>query len=241
MIAYGPLTQSWHLSTLPYDVLEIIYNSIERYHDRNALLTTCGRFYGVWNGSLYETAVQQWPGPTAKWTIKHGRAETLEKLLDTGLPLVAVHVLGLLFQAVKHNKEGIVQMLVSYGAEIELSNRDSGMTPLVQSIAFGRDSIAAFLFEQGAGPNNGGEREWRPLNAAAFFSRAEVAAQLLEKRARLNNTLPLAEALRWSDCGIHTFEVLLRRAPRDLLHQTDEHACTILDRAVEANNSPAAG
>ncbi|KAL2853597.1 ankyrin repeat-containing domain protein [Aspergillus pseudodeflectus] len=228
------------LENLPYDILQAIYTSIDTQRDRNALLRTCRCFYNLWNEPLYQTAVQLWPAPTAKWTIKHGREDTLQKLLDAGLPLIAVHALGLLFQAISHDKEGIVRVLIRHGADIECSHRDSEMTPLLQCIEFGRDSIAALLLEQGADPNNGGERDWPPLTAAAIYSRTKITALLLEKGARLENTLPLAETLRRRDSGRETLEVLLDRAPRMLLQQTDDHECTLLDRAVEANNAPAA-
>ncbi|KAJ0425631.1 ankyrin repeat-containing domain protein [Aspergillus carlsbadensis] len=228
------------LETLPYDILQAIYTAINTQRDRNALLRTCRSFYNLWNPFLYQTAVQLWPAPTAKWTVKHGREDTLQKLLVAGFPLVAVHALGLLFQAISHDKEGIVRVLLHHGADIECSHRDSEMTPLLQCIEFGRDSLAAFLLEQGADPNNGGERDWPPLTAAAFYSRAKITALLLEKGARLEDTLPLAETLRRRDSGKETLEVLLDRAPRTLLHQTDDHEFTLLDRAVEANNAPAA-
>jgi ankyrin repeat protein len=220
------------LENLPYDILQAIYTSIDTQRDRNALLRTCRCFYSLWNPSLYQTAVQLSPVPTAKWTIKHGREDTLQKLLDAGFPLITVHAMGLLFQAISHDKEGIVRVLIRHAVDIEASHRDSEMTPLLQCIEFGRDSIAALLLELGADPNNGGERDWPPLTAAAYYSRAKITALLLEKGAKLEDMLPFAETLRRRDSGKETLEVLLDRAPTALLHQTDDHKCTLLDRAI---------
>ncbi|KAL3492819.1 ankyrin repeat-containing domain protein [Aspergillus germanicus] len=232
-------TETMSLENLPYDILQATYTSIDTQRDRNALLRTCRCFYNLWNPSLYQTAVQLWPVPTAKWTIKHSREDTLQKLLDAGFPLIAVYAMGLLFQAISHDKEGIVRVLIRHGVDIEASHRESEMTPLLQCIEFGRDSIAALLLELGADLNNGGERDWPPLTAAAYYSRAKITALLLEKGAKLEDTLPFAETLRRRDSGKETLEVLLDRAPTALLHQTDDHECTLLDRAIEANNEQA--
>jgi ankyrin repeat protein len=126
--------------------------------------------------------------------------------------------MGLLFQAISHDKEGIVWVLIHHGVDIKALHHNSKITPLLQRIKFRRDSLAALLLKLGADPNNRGKREWLPLTTTVFYSRAKITAMLLKKGARLEDTLPLVKTLRRRDSGKETLEVLLEQAPRALLH-----------------------
>lgn len=113
---------------------------------------------------------------------RHGETDTLEPMLDAGLPVNLADPKGntLLMLAAYHGNLDTVRLLISHGAEIDRRN-DRGQTPL-GGVAFkGFTEIARALLDAGAeidADNGGGST---PLMYATMFGRIETA-ELLRRR-----------------------------------------------------------
>lgn len=88
--------------------------------------------------------------------------------------------------AAREGREDIVQLLLDAGANINLSSRKDGDTPLIIACSEGHVKVAQKLLSAGAsvnGPNSGG---WTPLLYAAYYGHKEVVELLLANGANIN-------------------------------------------------------
>lgn len=98
--------------------------------------------------------------------------------------------------AAREGREDIVQLLLDAGANINLSSKKDGDTPLIIACSEGHVKVAQKLIAAGAsvnGPNTGG---WTPLLYAAYYGHKEVVELLLAEGANINQVSKVSSILK---------------------------------------------
>lgn len=123
--------------------------------------------------------------------VKEGDLDMVEHLIavegaepdypyeDRASPLILAANLGL---------SEMVQLLISYGAEVNRGNFINGyrMAPLLQAVVKGHTETAKILLQSGADPNVTNQLRQTPLHDAALFGFLEIGQALIERGADLD-------------------------------------------------------
>lgn len=142
-------------------------------------------------GELQELALQY---------ARDGETESLEKMLEHGLPVNLSNNQGntLLMLAAYHDHPKTVEMLLNYGAEVDRPN-DRGQTPLAGVSFKGYKDVAIILLKAKANPlaSQGVVMgvEMTPLRFAMLFGRKEIQ-ELFEEHLILSQSQQLPLLLR---------------------------------------------
>lgn len=117
--------------------------------------------------------------------VKKGVYEDVETLLKFGIDPNSIDSCTALIIAVLHDREDLVELLIKYGADVNLHTEPYDI-PLLIAIKKGNFKIVKLLVENGAKYN--GDPKWRtqPLHVAAHEGHIEIAEFLLEKGADIN-------------------------------------------------------
>ncbi|KAL3457885.1 hypothetical protein BJX64DRAFT_292734 [Aspergillus heterothallicus] len=73
---------------LPNELLKCIWDALDSESDKDSLGLVCRRFYNNLNHFLYRHAVLNHPAFTSRWAAKHGREDTLLKMIQEGFDIV---------------------------------------------------------------------------------------------------------------------------------------------------------
>ena len=133
---------------------------------------------------LLACATAQAESPTLEKLLraaKNGDASVVVGLIERGAWLDTVDIDGnsLLMQAIAVNENGLADILINAGAQLEIRNR-VGDTALMLAAINGNEAMASRLLENGARPDQAG---WSAIHYAAFSGHEKIVATLRDYSA----------------------------------------------------------
>ena len=128
-------------------------------------------------------------GSTMSLLAKEGKRQSLETLIQSGIPFDVVNETGQtgLHIAARNGKLSVVKMYIEKGLNVH-TNEDNGYIALHRAAGYGRKKVAQYLLEQGSNPNWAGLlNNWTPSSLAARYGHLDVLKLLHSKGGNLNN------------------------------------------------------
>jgi ankyrin repeat protein len=237
------------LHTLPDEILLDIWNGLDSTHSMNALIRSCQRFHRIFNGSLYNHALQTPRRLEAamEWVGKHGRVDALRRFIEELGADIVIHdpTTTPLFAAVEYGQDELVRFLIQQGINLDLQRDDHYTEFLAIGVAakHGRESTVRLLFEAGA-DIEGRNDSRSALLAATENGHNKIVEFLVEKGARQVSPDGYQNALCCAlkgNCSTDVIRLLLNEnQPPELLDRLGEYDLTPLAIAAEEGNIEAA-
>jgi ankyrin repeat protein len=212
----------------------------------NSLLQSCRRFWELFSSSLYQYAIANRCAEISQWTGKHGRVDTLERLIAGGSDAI-IHGAATtpLFTAAEHGKEAVMRFLIEKGIDLNMRVTIDGRWYNAIHVAakHGRTQIIRQLLDAGVEIDSESHYDSTAMVIAASQGHEGLVSYLFERGATVTARDGFERtALCWAagNCSSPFFQKLLEKAPKELLQELlqdeDDLGRTPLSYAAECGN-----
>ncbi|KAL4918874.1 ankyrin repeat-containing domain protein [Aspergillus aurantiobrunneus] len=231
------------LLRLPNELLKVTWDLLRSNRERNAVALTCRRFYYTFNIYLYREAVQHDFVRVSRWAARHGREDTMEKLIKEGLDVSGGPSTTPLFEAAIHGQKSMIQFLMRHGLkDLNMRMLPHGGTALHLAVSRDHEDVVRFLLEQGVDLDGRNMYRDAPLHVAARNGREKLVSLLLDGGADpdtedARTLTPLWHAVDGGHLGV--MKIILNRLPKCRVDGAGSGQSPLF-RAVEMNFEPAA-
>jgi len=194
------------LLDLANELLAAVARFLDADGDIDSLVRCNRRLYHLLVADLYRHNAQHHEGSALRWAARHGRRETLERAIDTGVRLADFVLLPLAAEG------GYLEMarllLEQGGADVAVSDEGDWL-PLGAAARQGHREVVELLMDAGADLETG-YLGWTPLNVAANSGHVDVVRYLLDKGADMEHRSESGwTPLKSAACNGHTATVTL--------------------------------
>ncbi|PNP50729.1 hypothetical protein THARTR1_08350 [Trichoderma harzianum] len=111
--------------------------------------------------------------------------------------------------------EGVAELLICAGANLEAKDMREGRTPLMHAAAVGHDAVVKLLIERG-GDVNAQDRAGRtPLSVAAFYKHKTAIELLLQSNGTINARDSFGAISLYHSAGLRAIRILFSVSPKE--------------------------
>lgn len=234
------------LLKLPNEILKSIWDHLVLRHQQNSLIQSSHQLHSVLNVYLYRDAVQRDPLRVSRWAAKHGREDTLEKLVREGLDVKDDPSMVLLFEAARYGRDGIVRFLIRHGVTDLDTKEDrghNGGSALSLAVLMGRESVVRLLLQHRVDLESRNLFWETPLLTAVKCGYERLVPLLLQERADPDVEDAQGRTTLWyavDGRNMEMIKLLTDRLPKCRIDRGVVNGTTPLLRAIELNNTQAA-
>lgn len=234
------------LPNLPNEILKSIWDNLVSRHQKNSLIQSSRQLHSALNIYLYRDAVQHDPLSVSRWAAKHGREDTLEKLVKEGLDFKDDPSMMLLFEAARYGRDGVIRFLIRHGVtdlDIKENRGHNGGSALSLAVLMGRESVVRLLLRHRVDLESRNLFWETPLLTAVKCGYAQLALLLLEERADPDVEDAQGRTTLWhavNGSNVEIIRLLIDRLPKCRIDRGVMNGTTPLLRAIELNNTQAA-
>lgn len=181
--------------SLPNELLQSIFDSLESETEINALVCTHPYLYHHFNPFLYTHNVAESSSSAIIWAVTRGRSDTLQKVIQQSGNIEvrdATHDQTPLAIAIEKGHIAIAHQLLDHGADVSAKNRYR-QTPLFEAALLGDEGLARRLVELGADVDPTDIDMESPLHSALYRKHDRIVEFLLERGADPNRRDDIGE------------------------------------------------
>lgn len=234
------------LLKLPNEILKSIWDHLVSRHQKNSLIQSSRQLHSILNVYLYRDAVQHDPLRVSRWAAKHGREDTLERLVKEGLDVKNDPSMMLLFEAARYGRDGITRFLIRHGVtDLDVKEKwgHNGGSALSLAVLMGRESVVRLLLQHHVEIESRNLFWETPLLTAVKCGYERLVSLLLEERADPDVEDAQGRTTLWyavDGSNMEIIKLLTDRLPKCRIDRGVMNGTTPLLRAIELNNTQAA-